>query len=331
IEAGGIQNVLESERKAVYRRADGSVAGTQTMKTGQMHDQSTNPNDKPGGPATPYVDRDNSKTGGSKGKGGPWYTDSVTLEPTDQFKDNVLLVKDKPSQTLNLKVGDAVLDEIQGHEKFVTTAAVQRGGETAPLVSEQWSIPWSMKLDKEHKGEGAEVTHTASPDQHASVTDGKLPVNEKEWWSFADEAQALAAPRHMLLQSLKISKVKDPASYGFAMSAIKKLNWSFEAQVNCASKYSWIEKDQMELSVITNKTSVTKAMSIGKGESHALSFRFLDVYDPDSFNWDRPMIFMLTGEGQVLTFHCYAPFTEVTNANSGKDSGADHYSMKIFG
>lgn len=314
ISVGFVQELVSSNRVAVYKRADGSVFERRNLQKNK-HDAR-------------YSDGANGKKVSAVGVG-PWYETPGTLSAL--VRSTSVFMTDYPGFPVDYKEGDGTLVRTYGSDNFVTALGVQRGGPEAPVEfreSKKWSVPWATEVsDKKAKLQG---TGEVKPDKTTDVPKtlkGDLPINNPDWVGYPTVDDARRAPMTQLLDNLQAARESDPESYKNMVQAITELNWQFTVSVKCVKTFKWFAEDFATVELQGHDRKNT-GFWIDNNVTHSTTFRFLELFQPARWKRGQVLTINVAADGNALPpVTLSAPFSRPTfTFIDGK-----HYQISVTG
>jgi hypothetical protein len=277
-QVGYVQNLVHSDRGAVYRRGgapDGEVVGEDHTGMSNRWDAVNDPEAEKKKEMKPAA-----------GVFAPFYWKPSTIDD-NATKGNPVVTDpdahDRPEYSMPVKKGPGRITQFNGKDEFKLGLVVKKGDATHTLRSYDWEISWDANVDENLNGAGQAVQSVESVDPpDVSLTewslDPKKPGDAFE--AFATLDRAMQRSPAELMGWLLAARKHDQVTYRNICAALDAKSASVNVTFRCDHKHNAVLSDKVHIRAEGGggggQSGVT--VELGRGDSHAVNLSIRELF-----------------------------------------------------
>jgi len=276
---GYIQNLVHSDRGAVYRRGgdpSGEVVGEDHTGMSNRWDAVNDPTAEdeqkkmiPAAGVFPPFYWKPSTIGDGNDKANPVVTDSAT--------------HDRPEYSMPVKKGPGRITQFTGKDEFKLGLAVKKEEAVYNLRSYDWEISWDANVDANLNGAGAAVQSVESLDPpDAGLKDWSLDPKKPgdPFEAFATQERAMQRSPGELMSWLLAAKTHDHVTYRNICAALDAKDASVAIAFTCETTDDLVGRDHVHIHAEGGGggASSGRSVELKRGESASLTMSIKELF-----------------------------------------------------
>ena len=277
-QVGYVQNLVHSDRGAIYRRG-GDPAGeiVEDSHTGMSNrwDAVNDPVAEAKGEWKPAA-----------GVFAPFYWKPSPIDDNATKANPVVTdpaAHDRPEYTKDVKKGPGRLTQFTGKDEFKLGLVVKKSDATYPLRTYDWEIAWDANVDANVNGSGQAVKSEESLDPpDMSLTEWSLDPTKKgdPFEAFATQERAMQRSPGELIGWLFAARKHDQVTYRNICAALDAKSASVNITFACESKHNLVTNDKVHIRAegAGGGGSMGRTVELGRGDSHALQISIKELF-----------------------------------------------------
>jgi len=274
---GYVQNLVHSDRGAVYRRGGdpaGEIVADEHTGMSNRWDAVNDPVAEAKGEWTPAA-----------GVFAPFYWKPTPIDDNNDKTRPAVTdpdAHDRPEYSRKVKNGPGRITQFTGKDEFKLGLAVKKGDAVHTLRTHDWEISWNANVDANVSGAGQAVQSIESLDPpDVSLTDWTLDQNKKgdPFEAFATADLAMQRSPAELMGWLLAAQKHDQVTYRNICAALDAKNASVSVMFTCDSKHNSVMSDKVHVRAEGSgggHSGVTA--DLGKGESQVVNLTIRELF-----------------------------------------------------
>jgi hypothetical protein len=277
-QVGYVQNLVHSDRGAVYRRGGdpaGEIVADEHSGMSNRWDAVNDPVAEAKGEWTPAA-----------GVFAPFYWKPTPIDDNNSKASPAVtdpVAHDRPEYSRPVKNGPGRITQFTGKDEFKLGLAVKKGDAVHTLRAYDWEISWDANVDANISGAGQAVKSNESLDlPDVSLTDWSLDPTKKgdAFEEFATVDRAMQRSTAELMSWLLAAQKHDQVTYRNICAALDAKNAKVSVSFTCDSKHNSVMSDKVHVRAEGSGGGGHSGVTaeLGKGESQVINLSIRELF-----------------------------------------------------